>query len=315
MGTVRLFKHHVHTAFIWLASVEVVLFMLSVLIGSYLRFHGDNSSVEDHIGPILPRALVFAAVLAISMAAMGLYQPRMREGSGGILIRLMGAFIAMSLVMSAIFYLFPALLLWRGALAFIVATAFLFVLISRSIFQHLVDQDRLKRRVLVFGAGHRANQVLSRLRRKSDRRGFKFVGFAPVPGDEEVVDPNSIIRLNGSVYSYALEHEIDEVLVAVGDRRRGYGPRACVVAVEGEPARVLGDLHRGDGAGILFHRHRRGHLHGVGLAGGDDLRRRCGRWWFGRRSRPRSRCGSTTKNGQRHEKYGASHFVPEKDCG
>ncbi|MEZ5547928.1 MAG: TIGR03013 family PEP-CTERM/XrtA system glycosyltransferase [Pseudomonadales bacterium] len=221
MGTVRLFKHHVHTAFIWLASVEVVLFMLSVLIGSYLRFHGDNSSVEDHIGPILPRALVFAAVLAISMAAMGLYQPRMREGSGGILIRLMGAFIAMSLVMSAIFYLFPALLLWRGALAFIVATAFLFVLISRSIFQHLVDQDRLKRRVLVFGAGHRANQVLSRLRRKSDRRGFKFVGFAPVPGDEEVVDPNSIIRLNGSVYSYALEHEIDEVLVAVDDRRRG----------------------------------------------------------------------------------------------
>lgn len=221
MGTVRVFKHHVHKAFIWLASIEALLFILSVLIGSYLRFKGESTAVEDHIGPILPRAIIFAIVLSISMAAMGLYQPRMREGSGGILIRLVGAFAAMSLVMSAIFYLYPALLLWRGALAFVVATAFLFVLITRSVFQRLVDQEHLKRNVLVFGAGHRANQVLSLLRRKSDRRGFNFVGFVTVPGEEEAVDPRSIIKLDGSVFDYAKKNAIDEVLVAVDDRRRG----------------------------------------------------------------------------------------------
>lgn len=221
MGTVRVFKHHVHKAYIWLASVEALLFMLSVLIGSYLRFKGENTAVEDHIGPILPRALIFAAVLGTSMAAMGLYQPRMREGSGGILIRLVGAFVAMSLVMSAIFYLSPDLLLWRGALALVVGTAFLFALISRSVFERLVNHENLKRRVLVFGAGHRANQVLGQLRRKSDRRGFNFVAFLPVVGEDLVVAPEFCIDAQTSVYDYAAAQAIDEILVAVDDRRRG----------------------------------------------------------------------------------------------
>lgn len=221
MGTIRLFKHHMHTAFIWLAVVEAVLFMLSVLIGSYLRFQGEGSSVEQHIGPILPRAITFAVVLMTSMAAMGLYQPRAREGSSGVLIRTIGAFFAMSLAMSAIFYLFPGLLLWRGALGLIVVTAFIFTLITRAVFNRVVDQDRLKRRVLVFGAGHRANSVANRLRRKSDRRGFNFIGFVPLEGEDVMVNESDTIRLDGSIFDYAQSNDIDEILVAVDDRRRG----------------------------------------------------------------------------------------------
>lgn len=221
MGSVRLFNHHVNKAYIWLAAAEAALFMLSVVIGSYLRFQGEDADVAAYIGPILPRAITFAIVLVLSMAAMGLYQPRMREGSGGILIRLIGAFFAMGLAMSAIFYLYPDLLLWRGALALVVATAFLFVLITRSVFQRAVDQDNLKRKVLVLGAGHRAKQVLGKLRRKSDRRSFCFVGFVPAPGEEEAIDPQNIIRIEGDIYDYALENSVDEVLVAVDDRRRG----------------------------------------------------------------------------------------------
>ena len=221
MGTVRLFKHHVHTAFIWLASIEAVLFMLSVFFGAYLRFQGDIQSAENYIGSLWPRSIIFSIVMLMCMAAMGLYQPHMREGSSGQLIRTVGAFVAMSLAMSAIFYLFPSLLLWRGALAFTALSALVFTLSTRLVFDRLVDEQRLKRRVLVFGSGKRANMVINRLRRSSDRRGFIFVGFVHIDGEEDVVQQEKIVRLDNSICQYSRDNEIDEILVAVDDRRKG----------------------------------------------------------------------------------------------
>ncbi len=220
MGTVRLFKHHIHTAFIWLASIEFLLYMCSVFLGVYFRALVDPTGVEAHIEVLWPRVFTFSVVMTICMAAMGLYQPHMREGSSGELIRVVGAFVAMSLAMSAIFYLFPDLLLWRGALALTALSAFGFTLLTRSAFSRLVDQERLKRRVFVFGSGRRANMVLNRLRRNSDRRGFIFVGFAHVEGEDDVVDPTMVVNLDRSISQYAYDNQIDEILVAVDDRRR-----------------------------------------------------------------------------------------------
>lgn len=221
MGTVRLFKHHLHTAFVWLAIAEGLLFIISVFIGAYLRFQGDTAYAEESIGPVLPRALIFASVAFVSMGAMGLYQPHTREGLSGIWIRAVGAFAFMAVGLALIFYMFPELLLGRGALALTAVVAFLFIGLTRLWFHRLVDQENLKRRVLVYGAGHRANLVLSRLRRKSDRQGFRFVGFVPIAGEDQVVDKTQLLLLDGSIHEYVQSNEIDEILVAVDDRRKG----------------------------------------------------------------------------------------------
>lgn len=221
MGTVRLFKHHMHTSFVWLAIIEGLLFIAAVFVGAYLRFQGDAVSVGDSIGPVLPRALIFSAVMLVSMGAMGLYQPHTREGLSGTWIRAIGAFVLMAVGLSLIFYWFPELLLGRGALALTAFVTFLFITLSRTLFHRWVNQERLKRRVLVYGAGHRAQLVLDRLRRASDRRGFCFAGFIPVNGDEPVVDENRVIKLGGSLAEYACDNKIDEILIAVDDRRKG----------------------------------------------------------------------------------------------
>ena len=221
MGTVRLFKHHMHTAFLWLAIVEGLLFIAAVFIGAYLRFQGDATSVVENIGPVLPRALIFSLVMMISMGAMGLYQPHTREGLSGTWIRAAGAFAFMAVGLSLVFYWFPELLLGRGALGLTALVTLLFVALTRLMFHRLVNQDRLKRRVLVYGAGHRAQLVLDRLRRDSDRRGFGFVAFIAVTGEDQVIDSHRVVKLDGSISEYADEHEIDEILVAVDDRRKG----------------------------------------------------------------------------------------------
>ena len=221
MGTVRLFKHHLHTAFVWLAILEGLLFIAAVFLGAYLRFQGNTVYATESIGPVLPRALIFAVVMLVSMGAMGLYQPHAREGMSGVWIRTMGAFAFMAVGLALVFYMFPDLLLGRGALALTVVVAFFFTMLTRMAFNRLVDQERFNRRVLVYGAGHRAQLVLNRLRRSSDRRGFIFVAFVPVLDEEVVVDSDKIIKLDGLISEYAEHYDINEVLVAVDDRRRG----------------------------------------------------------------------------------------------
>lgn len=221
MGTVRLFKHHLHTAFVWLAIIEGLLFIAAVFIGAYLRFQGDAGSVVDSIGPVLPRALIFSGVMLVSMGAMGLYQPHTREGLSGTWIRAVGAFVFMAVGLSLVFYWFPELLLGRGALALTAFVTFLFIALSRMLFHRRVNQERLKRRVLVYGAGHRARLVLDRLRRESDRRGFSFAAFIAVDGEEQIVDSNQVIKLDRSIFEYVDQNQIDEILVAVDDRRKG----------------------------------------------------------------------------------------------
>lgn len=221
MGTVRLFKHHLHTAFVWLAIVEGLLFVAAVFVGAYLRFQGDTALVDNNIGPVLPVALVFSAAMLISMGAMGLYQPHTREGLNGTWIRGLGAFAFMAVALALVFYVFPELTLGRGALALTAFVACLFTSVTRVSFHRLVNQEGLKRRVLVYGAGHRAQMVLNKLRRDADRRGFCFAAFVPVEGEEEVVKTGNIIKLDGLISEYVQANGIDEILVAVDDRRKG----------------------------------------------------------------------------------------------
>ncbi len=221
MGTVRVFKHHLHTAFLWLAFIEFFAGIASVYMGSYVRFGGDLQHAEQHFVSLLATAVAFAVALIVSMGALGMYQPHMREGASGQLIRSASAMLVLVFMVSVLFYLVPTLSLWRGALAWSLVFAFVLVAICRAVFARVIDEERLKRRVLVFGAGKSAQRMLKRLRRKSDRRGFKFVGFINVPGEDSVVDDEQLIKLDGGICDYALANRIDEIVVAVEDRRQG----------------------------------------------------------------------------------------------
>jgi sugar transferase (PEP-CTERM system associated) len=98
--------------------------------------------------------------------------------------------------------------------------AMLGMLVSRSIFAQVVDEDLLKRRVLVYGAGKSAAAIAG-IRRRSDRRGFLVVGYVPAPGElrevaDALLDPaDGLVRL-------CARWDVSEVVVAMDDRRRGF---------------------------------------------------------------------------------------------
>ena len=114
MATVRIFNPHLPRAIYRLMLVDVVLFFLAFYLGTYLLFLLEPGSLYDYLDKVPLRAALFSVVSVISMMAMGLYQPRMREGTSGILLRTIGAFIVVALTMSLIYYFLPNLFVWRG---------------------------------------------------------------------------------------------------------------------------------------------------------------------------------------------------------
>jgi len=151
--------------------------------------------------------------------AMGLYQPRMREGTSGIVLRTAGAFTLVLLTMAVVFYLIPDLYLWRGIFIYTAVVAFIFSLTSRLIFSQISDVEQLKDKILIYGAGNAANTIVRTMRRKSDRQGFSIVGFVAADGEETEVPDDQIITLPVPLSQFVAEKNIQQIVIALDDKR------------------------------------------------------------------------------------------------
>ncbi len=221
MATVRVFNHHVHTSFYWLALIDTALFVLSFYGGTYIYclLQLESVNFQSLVQEVPGRAMMFALATVVSLFAMGLYEPRMREGKSGVLLRTLGGFALASLVMTGIYLLQPDFILWRGILLYAVLLSFSANLISRLAFSNVTDLDQFKNRVLVYGSGSAASTITSSMRRKSDRQGFTIVGFVRVDNEEPKITGERIIALRQPLAEYAKQTEIDQIVVALDNKR------------------------------------------------------------------------------------------------
>jgi len=127
----------------------------AAILATAVRFHDQGNPVHNVLGSMDYRAIMFGFVLIISMAAMGLYQTRLREGFSGQLVRLMVAFLLGSLILATLYYAIPGLYLGRGVTALAFLFSLLGIAIVRPAFFQLVDLDSLKPRVLVLVRGEK----------------------------------------------------------------------------------------------------------------------------------------------------------------
>lgn len=221
MGKVRLFGFYFPILFLILAAVELVAVIAAAIAASAVRFHSGASLVRSALGPMDYRGIVFGIVLIISMAAMGLYQTRLREGFSGQLVRVVVAFLLGSLVLATLYYAFPDFYLGRGVTALAFTFSLLMVGILRPAFFRLVDLDSLKPAVLVLGAGRKASWVLERLSQPADRHGFRLIGFVDAGGPRMIYGDVQVFQCDEPLCNYVRRQHVDQIVVAVDDRRNG----------------------------------------------------------------------------------------------
>ncbi|HFD91985.1 MAG TPA: TIGR03013 family PEP-CTERM/XrtA system glycosyltransferase [Gammaproteobacteria bacterium] len=217
---VRIFRHYVPSSFLVLGFIEVLVLMAAVYGGISIRFGGDLAEAGESF-PVFPNALTFAIVTILAMTSMGLYERHLREGTWGMVVRILGALLISFLLMSMVFYLLPSLALWRGALGLSWLLALMGILGVRLAFAMLVDQEKLKRRILVLGTGKKAAMIDQLLRRKSDRRGFTIVGYVHFPREHGVVKKNTM-QHDSPFLELVRRNHVDEIVVALDDRRKSF---------------------------------------------------------------------------------------------
>lgn len=206
-----------------LVLIEFICFAGALILSIYLNdaFHFIMHDMQ-HVAMdvFFIHAVVFAFVTQLSSLSMGLYNSKLRESFRGVARRLLVSVAIGFFIMSLInpFY-------GSGALSIeLLAMASLISLILASVVRYFTFQIDFfgfnKRNILVLGAGERASIIEKRMRRDVDRQGFFMHGFVMMNGDAKsgIINEN-IIQLEGSLVNYALEHQIDEIVVANDERR------------------------------------------------------------------------------------------------
>jgi len=202
-----------------LVSVEFALLVSGARVAGVLRYWGDAATQATFDEMLRWRAPLIAVVLILAMAALGLYQVHLRAGWLGRLSRQAVAFVLGGVVLTVLYYLAPATFLGRGVLGITLALGYVTVAAWRVLFLSVVDADLFKRRVIVLGAGERAAEMVRKMRRKTDQRGFKILGYVPVGADPISVPRASLLQPDGALCKWAAGLDLDEIVVAPDDRR------------------------------------------------------------------------------------------------
>jgi len=217
---IKFLNHYLNLPIAILALVETLLIIAAPMVVDMLLRGRD---FEDTVWSIfLPRVFTFAFAVGVSLTAMGLYNSRQRARTLGLVLR---AFVAHLLALGfvvIISYFAPLLRPLPGQLFAWGAVSFLFISVIRVVAGALLDEEAFKRRVLVYGAGQRARS-LRQLRRRADQRGFHAVGYMPAPGEEVLVEQDVVLAQGvGELRRLAKELNVDEIVIAMDDRRREF---------------------------------------------------------------------------------------------
>ncbi|MEJ0038424.1 MAG: TIGR03013 family XrtA/PEP-CTERM system glycosyltransferase [Gammaproteobacteria bacterium] len=218
----RLFGQYVHLPLAVLTAVEAAWFFVAFVAATMLRFDVDVGHVGEQMNMMWPRGVLFSLILVVSLLALGLYSARQRARVAGVAARVAIAVTVAVAVITLFFYLLPGLWVGRGILIIATLAALLGLALSRLVFSRVVDESLFKRRVLVYGSARNALPI-SKLRRRSERRGFTLVGFVQPDGEECSVPPELLIDSSvGRLSELCERFDVDEVVVAMSDRRRNF---------------------------------------------------------------------------------------------
>jgi len=202
--------------------MDFIALMASFYISTFFLFFTNLPLFSENLNAVASSAIFYTLMIQLTMIAIGVYQSKIEEGLSGMMLRtIMGIIIAISML--SFFVYVTGDLLWyftKGQLSLASVLAVFVLGIFRSLFFMTLGDDGFKRTVLVLGAGKRAQNLAQDLTAPFDRKGFNIVGYIPMADEEIKVDQTFLINLPGNLLQYTLDHQVDEIVVAVDDRRK-----------------------------------------------------------------------------------------------
>lgn len=211
---IKLFRHYVPLTQLIKAMLEFFLLLMCIPLGVKL-----TATSAFNFQDTLFTGFIYACVVLIIMTACGLYNRHLRDKLASTVLRGAVALIVSVMIMSSIFYFHPEMAMSHEAFVYTIAFSALVLLSVRYSCYLLIKTNRLyRKKVLVYGAGRRAN-LIGQLRRKKDRQHFNCIGYLPVNNEKIKVDAENVIDVPDSLLEYVKANYINEIIVALDDQR------------------------------------------------------------------------------------------------
>jgi len=213
---IRLFKHYIPHAVVLLWLLDLVLLILAGELAWRMRI----SQIGMDTGHFADRVWAhagFAGMMLTTMIAVGVYGPdslrSMRFAAARLLVAISLGIIALAFVD----FLIARQTFWRSTLAYGMAVAIVLLIANRVVISGILGSSAFRRRVLVLGAGSRAQ----RLRELGERQesGFAIVGYIGMSDGQQIVEEAIARSAIHNLTRFVENLGVSEVVLALEERR------------------------------------------------------------------------------------------------
>jgi sugar transferase (PEP-CTERM system associated) len=216
---IKIFNHYIHRQ----TLLQIILDFGLIIITVLLSFGWRTPDAGLSASAALPSAALLAAGALAINAALGFYQ---RVHNRSVAQSRARAVLSLFLILPLayiILHLVPLGLDSRDFVALSVVAGVVVMLVHRVYVGHSSAQSMLRQRVLVFGTGTRA-KLVGRTLQRSDPH-IDLVGYYASP-NESVAEVSAwgILSPNTSLTDIVMQQQVDEIVVALAERRGGSMP-------------------------------------------------------------------------------------------
>jgi sugar transferase (PEP-CTERM system associated) len=203
-------------AVLFLGIIDFFLMLLSAEIAWVIRARQIDMAVDPVLTRLSP-LFTFTLSLQLAMVAVGYYGAEALQSTRFAMARLFVALSLSVIFLSVFYFMLPGSTLWRSNLLYAVWIAFGLIIGVRALLGRWLGSDALRRRVLVLGAGARANRINQLGERQGS--GFYVVGNIDMNDCENIVKTAVNRDYIDNLSAYVLKLNATEVVLALQERR------------------------------------------------------------------------------------------------
>jgi sugar transferase (PEP-CTERM system associated) len=209
----QLFNRYVSTRSLTVFVGEALLIFGSVALAAALQGTPDLSAN-------LWKIALVTAICQLCLYYNDFYDLTLLQSNRELLVRLLQAVGAASILLAAIYFMMPAFQVGDGIFVSAILVFLVGILGWRLLFNHLTASLRLQERVLVVGTGATARKVARQIlnQREFAYRVIGFIDDDPRRIGERIVNPG-IVGTPADILRLVKEHQVDRIIVGLADRR------------------------------------------------------------------------------------------------
>jgi sugar transferase (PEP-CTERM system associated) len=221
---IRIFNQYVSPKSVLLMFIEGSLIALALLCGVRLRFWNSPDEMDAllHFPEIAEQGLVVIITFQLCFYYSDLYNLNVLRGRSEQLICLGQSLGSACLLLGALYYIFPSLLIGRGTFLISVMLVGAFVTINRVLLDRAWQIAAPKQNIAILGTHEMALNVARELTARDDLN-VSLVGFieakAGDSGPSKTLFGHQVIGAAEDLERLAPEYRVARIIVAMEDRR------------------------------------------------------------------------------------------------